>query len=263
MKKNWFKRKTYGWGWTFGTWESYVVIAVYIAVNVYIFRLIDLSSHSGSDTLINFVPRFLLLTVALYLVCYVKGEKPRWQWGKKIEDVDDVLLRGGVAVLATDTTYGIVGSALNERTINEIYRLRKRDLDKPLIVLISDMCDLKKFGIALTPKQKKMLQMVWPGPVSAILPCPHDKFSYLHRGRETLAFRLPKKESLRRLIREVGPLVAPSANPQGHPVAKNIQEARAYFGHHVDFYKDSGTIASSPSKLIDITGDAEKILRSS
>lgn len=239
-----------------------IVLLLYFALNIYVFRIVDLRQHSGSDTLINFAPRFLLLTVALCLVCWLKGERSRWQWGKRIEDVFDVLRRGGIAVLATDTTYGIVGSARKERTVSEIYRLRKRDLNKPLIVLIADISDLKKFGIVLTSKQNKMLHMVWPGPVSAILPCSHEKFSYLHRGIGTLAFRLPEKESLRRLIREVGPLVAPSANPQGHPVARTISEASAYFGHHVDFYQDSGTIVALPSKLIDITGDMEKVLRS-
>ena len=252
----------YGLGWTPATWQGWLVILFYAVGFIYFFRNVDAYSHSASDTLIGVVVPVVALTAILVVISWTTGERMRWQWGRRIEDVGDVLLRGGVAVLATDTTYGIVGSALKERTVNEIYRLRKRDLDKPLIVLIADMCDLKKFGITLTYKQKKMLQMVWPGPVSSILPCPHDKFSYLHRGRETLAFRLPKKESLRRLIREVGPLVAPSANPQGHSVAKNIQEARAYFGPNVDFYQDSGRVVASPSKLIDITGDAEKILRS-
>lgn len=283
MKKIWFKRKTYGWGWTFGTWESVVVMAIYIALNIYIFTVIDVDSHSGSDTLINFVPRFLLLTVALYFVCYIKGEKPRWQWaclprrprrrqGNPKNGLVEVLKRGGIAVMPTDTTYGIVGSALNEKTVNEIYRLRKRDLGKPFIVLIADRMDLKKFGVKPTSAQNAILNRVWPASiklaagkpraVSVILPCADEKFSYLHRGKNTLAFRLPEKESLRKLLRKVGPLVAPSANPQGHPVAKNISEARAYFGHHVDFYEDGGTIAASPSKLIDITDGTEKVIRS-
>jgi len=205
-------------------------------------------------------------------------------WSKKNdsgeEDIVEVLKRGGVAIIPTDTTYGIVGLALNEQAVHEIYRLRKRDLDKPFIILIADKKDLKKFGVKVTPAQEKILDRVWPacrppavaragdvrgagrpGAVSVILPCVDDKFAYLHRGKNTLAFRLPEKESVRRLIREVGPLVAPSANPQGHPVARTISEAKAYFGYHVDFYEDSGDVVASPSKLIDITGDMEKVLR--
>jgi len=279
MRKRWFKRKLYGWGWTFGTWESFVVIAFYGVANVFTFVAIDKHSHSGSDTLINFAPMFLMLTALLYLVCYWRGEKPRWQWGKRIESAEDVILRGGIVVMPTDTTYGIVGSALNERAVHEIYRLRKRDLNKPFIVLIADKRDLQKFGVVPTKEQNKVLNRVWPGPVSVILPCVHEKFAYLHRGKNTLAFRLPQKPNLRRLLRQTGPLVAPSANPQGLPIAKTLSEAHAYFGQQarpvrghegsqrvfdsngVDFYQDGGTITASPSHLIDITDGTEKVLR--
>ena len=47
-----------------------------------------------------------------------------------------VLKNGGIAVMPTDTTYGIVGLAQNERTVHEIYRLRKRDFDKPFFIFI-------------------------------------------------------------------------------------------------------------------------------
>ncbi|MES2088234.1 MAG: L-threonylcarbamoyladenylate synthase [Patescibacteria group bacterium] len=269
MKKIWFKRKKYGWGWTFGTWESYAVLALYVLLLVYIFRLVDLGSHSGSDTLLNFAPRFLLLTTALYLLCWLKGEKPEWsslrktqdKWGEEKKGLRDILRGGGVAVIPTDTTYGIVGSALNERTVNEIYRLRKRDLNKPFIVLIADKKDLKKFGVIPTEAQEKILRKVWPGPVSVILPCNSERFAYLHRGKNSLAFRVPVRHELQSLLGDAGPLVAPSANPQGHLVAKNISEARAYFGHHVDFYQDGGEVTASPSRLIDITDDTEKVLR--
>ena len=272
MKKFWFRRKWYGWGWYPATWQGWFIILLYFTVLVLMFRKIDVVSHSASDTLIGFVVPVLVLTAALVFAAWLTGEKPRWQWGKRTEDLSDVLLRDGVAVMPTDTTYGIVGSALNEKTVNEIYRLRKRDLNKPFIVLIADMKDLKKFGVTPTEAQEKILRKVWPatvkptagrpGPVSVILPCVSDRFAYLHRGQKTLAFRVPQKASLRSLLRQTGPLVAPSANPQGFPVAKTISEARAYFGHHVDFYQDGGAVSAPASRLIDITDGTEKVLRS-
>ncbi len=268
MKKIWFKRKLYGWGWTFGTWESYAVFVAYVFFLIYIFRTVDLSSHSGSDTLIGFTIPFLLTTILLLLICWWKGEKPRWQWAKRIEDSADVLARGGIVVMPTDTTYGLLGSALNERTVNEIYRLRKRDLNKPLIILISSISDLKMFGVTLTPTQREILDRVWSkdpkntyGPTSIVLPCKDEKFAYLHRGKNTMAFRLPAKKDLIEVLKYTGPLVAPSANPQGHSIAKNISEARAYFGHHIDFYEDGGQVVANPSRIIDITDGTEKILR--
>ena len=80
----------------------------------------------------------------LVVVSWLTGEEPHWQWGTRKVFLEDVLREGGTAVVATDTTYGIVGSALNEKTVNEIYRLRKRELDKPFIVLIEKKSDHNK-----------------------------------------------------------------------------------------------------------------------
>jgi L-threonylcarbamoyladenylate synthase len=261
MKKFWFKRKKYGWGWYPATFEGWFLDFIYIVLLTFIFSSIDKYSHSVSDTLIGIVVPMTALTCIFIIITWLKGEKLRWQWGKRVEDEADVILRDGVAVIATDTTYGIVGSALSERAVNELYRLRKRDLNKPFIVLIPNKRYLRKFGVIPTAEQNKILKKVWPGPVSVILPCTKEKFAYLHRGTKTLAFRVPAKRELQILLQQTGPLVAPSANPQGLPVAKSISEARAYFGHHVDFYKDGGEFLRYPSRLIDITDGTEKILR--
>ena len=61
------------------------------------------------------------------------------------------------------------------------------------------------------------------------------------------------------LLKETGPLVAPSANPEGEIPAKNIEEARKYFGNKVDFYIDEGKIISEPSTLVRIDEDEIKV----
>lgn len=261
MKKFWFKRKLYGWGWTPATWQGWLSTAVCIGLFALVFSRADSASHSASDTLIGVVAPSFVLALIFIALAWATGEEPRWQWGTRKVFLEDVLREGGVAVMPTDTTYGIVASALDEKAVHEVYRLRKRDLNKPFIILISDRTELRKFGVGLTPAQEKILAKVWPGSVSVVLPCADDTFSYLHRGGKTLAFRVPAKRELRALLRSTGPLVVPSANPQGHPVAKTIPEARAYFGHHVNFYQDGGTVTAAPSKLIDITDGTEKIIR--
>ncbi len=80
-QKLWFKAKRYGYGWYPSTWQGWFVMFVYIALLLYMFRNIDVVQHSGSDTLINFAPRVIVLTIVLLIVCYLKGEKPGWRWG--------------------------------------------------------------------------------------------------------------------------------------------------------------------------------------
>lgn len=171
------------------------------------------------------------------------------------------LKNGGVGLLATDTLYGLVGSAFSPIAVEKIYRLKKRASKKPLIVLISDWQDLEKFGVEVSGTDKKILEKYWPGPVSVILPTTVDYFTYLHRGTQTIAFRWPKDKRLLKILKETGPLVAPSANPEGLPPATTIAEAKKYFGDQVSFYQDGGTLAGVPSTLIKIQKGKVKFLR--
>lgn len=159
----------------------------------------------------------------------------------------------GVVVMPTDTIYGIVCSALDESLVNRIYDIRKRRPEKPCIILAGDIGELEKFSVNISPEQKQKLEEYWSknsSPVSVVLDCDDESFAYLHRGTKTLAFRIPANEGLRNLLLETGPLVAPSANPEGLPPAKNIEEARNYFGEAVDFYADGGEIEGKASRVI-------------
>lgn len=163
-----------------------------------------------------------------------------------------ILKTGGVGVLLTDTLYGLVGQALNKKAVTKIYDIKGRNNKKPLIILISSIKELNLFGIKVDIETQKILESYWPGPVSIILPCYLKKFEYLHRGTGTLAFRLPRKESLIEIIKRTGPLVAPSANPEGLPPAKNITEAKRYFGDTVDFYLAGGRSKGNPSTIVSL-----------
>ncbi len=162
------------------------------------------------------------------------------------------LKAGGIGVIPTDTIYGLVGSALDKKIVERIYKIRRRNPKKPMIILIGEFSDLKKFKINLSYTAKKIVSKYWPDKVSIILPCDRSQFKYLHRGTKMLALRLPKFKTLRILLKKTGPLVAPSANIEGWPPAKTIKEAQKYFGNKIDFYVDTGRLSSKPSKLFKI-----------
>ena len=155
----------------------------------------------------------------------------------------------------------MVGKALHVQSVERIYDLKGRDENKPFIILISKLQDLDTFLIDITDETRTKLEQIWPAQVSLVLPCPNDSLEYLHRGVKTLAIRMPDNQELLELINKIGPLVAPSANPEGQPPATTIKQAKEYFGDGVDFYVDGGEIESKPSTLIDFTQDEPVILR--
>ena len=163
-----------------------------------------------------------------------------------------ILLSGGIGVFPTDTIYGVLGSALKKETVERIYKLRKRELKKPMIILISSIDDLRMFGIDLNAKQKSVIAKLWPGKISIAFDCKSKKMSYLHRGTFSLALRLPKDENLVKILKKTGPLVATSANIAGEKPAETIDEAKKYFGKKVDFYVDYGKLKSMHSTLVKV-----------
>lgn len=178
-------------------------------------------------------------------------DKNIWNDNKLIK----IVKGDGVVVMPTDTIYGIVGKALSAFVVSRIYTIRKRALDKPCIILIGDINELEKFSISISDKQKQIFEQQHEGPLSIVLDCLDEKFTYLHRGTKTLAFRLPLQPGLRELLKETGPLIAPSANLEGFSPAQNIFEAKKYFGDSVDLYIDGGTIKGEPSKVIKLHKD--------
>ncbi len=174
--------------------------------------------------------------------------------------IEDILQQGGIGILATDTLYGIVGQALNRETVERIYGVKKRTPTKPFIIMVSDIKDLSLFHVDIDHTMQESIDKYWPGPVSIILTCDNPEFEYLHRGTNSLAFRMPAKPKLRELIAKTGPLVAPSANPEGLEPAQTIDHARAYFHDEVDFYEE-GLVNTKPSKIIKLTSDGEEVIR--
>lgn len=82
-KKLWFKAKDYGWGWQPSSWEGWLVLAIYIIFIIKVSLSIDQASRSGSGIPVNFFLLIFLSTAILIIVCYLKGEKPEWRWGRK------------------------------------------------------------------------------------------------------------------------------------------------------------------------------------
>lgn len=172
------------------------------------------------------------------------------------------LLKGGaIGAIPTDTIYGISCSALSRSAVERVYAIRGRERTKPFIILISSLDDLALFGIRPSPETHDILLSLWPAPVSVVLSCPGKKFSYLHRGTKTLAFRVPDNASLRTLLKKTGPLITTSANLAEEKPATTIAQAKKYFQGRIDFYVDVGKKSGSPSSIIRIGGDGITLLR--
>ena len=126
------------------------------------------------------------------------------------------LRAGGVAVLRTDTLYGVVARADNQASVERVYAIKTRTPTKSPIVLIGSIAQLfDSYDQATVDRLNKL----WPDKVSIILPSTAAP-QWLTRGNGSVAYRLPANADLRALLIKTGPLIAPSANPERQPPAR-------------------------------------------
>lgn len=165
--------------------------------------------------------------------------------------------QGEIAVIATDTVYGVVARAADTQAVARLYELKRRE-GKPGTLVAASVDQLVDIGV-----ERRYLTTaadLWPGAVSVIIPCGQSLF-YLHQGTDSLAVRIPDDSSLLGLLQQTGPLLTSSANQPGEPPATTIDEARAYFSDQVDWYEDGGFVNSEPSTVIKFVDDAIQIIR--
>jgi L-threonylcarbamoyladenylate synthase len=84
-----------------------------------------------------------------------------------------------------------------------------------------------------------------------------NEHDWVLRGGDTVAYRVVRDDFLKRVVQAVGPVIAPSANPEGLPPARTIEEAKAYFGDAVDVYIDGGEVPEDiqASRIIEVAAD--------
>ncbi|MCK9578151.1 L-threonylcarbamoyladenylate synthase [bacterium] len=182
------------------------------------------------------------------------------QLGKKeIDLMAKAYSSGKPIVIPTDTIYGITVPALDKKAVLNLYKLKKRDKEKPFIILVSSLRDIALFGVKLSKEEKKWLQIMWPGKITAIFRCNDTKFKYLYRNKKALSFRIPDDKWLIKAISKLGPLVAPSANIQGCEPSITIEEAFDYFKDKA-LYIDAGRLNKKPSTIVSFV-DGFKIIR--
>lgn len=168
-----------------------------------------------------------------------------------VKKIIDTLLAGGIVILRTDTIYGIVAAAVQKNAVERLYQVKQRDSDKQCIVLIADANSV--------PAHNELIEFYTEAserPTSIIVPV-SDEPEWITRGGKDVAYRMIQNGVLKQIIDAVGPLVAPSANPDSLPPARTIEQAREYFGDNVNLYVDGGEVAATtpPSHLIRINPD--------
>lgn len=135
-----------------------------------------------------------------------------------IKTACEILKKGGIVAVPTETVYGLAANCYDEDAVKKIFEAKGRPQDNPLIVHICDMEMLKDIAREIPEIALKCAQKFWPGPFTMILPKTEKIGDCISPNLDTVAIRLPDNKITAEIIRQSGlPLAAPSANRSGSP----------------------------------------------
>lgn len=142
-----------------------------------------------------------------------------------------LLCAGGVAIIPTDTVYGIAAHPACASAVARIRTIKGRPTGKPIALLASDAGAVTAFGATLPPAAQRLAAAYWPGALTLVLPC----------GGASEGFRVPDHDAARSLIAACGgTLRVTSANLSGAMPATSAVEALRDVGLEADLVIDGG-----------------------
>ncbi len=123
------------------------------------------------------------------------------------------LKNGEVVALPTETVYGLAADASNDEALRQIYAIKQRPMDNPLIVHIADASQVNNWASDFSPLAQKLAAAFWPGPFTLVLPAKPHVSLIVRGGQPTVALRVPNHPLTLQLLTQSGlALAAPSAN---------------------------------------------------
>ncbi len=173
------------------------------------------------------------------------------------------LKEGGIVAFPTETYYGLAVDPENEEALKRLFDVKRRDPDKAILVLISEMGQLSRLARDIPKQYRPLMRRYWPGPLTLIFPAHANLSSRLTCNTGTVGVRISSHPIAQTFCRAWGqPLTATSANISGKKPAESAAAVRKGLGDMVDFIIDGGqSPAGECSTIVGLQGDQLILIR--
>ena len=175
------------------------------------------------------------------------------------------LARGELAVIPTDTVYGIAADAFSAAAVQRLLDAKGRTRQSPPPVLVPNTQTLHALAEQVTPAVEQLVERFWPGALTLVMQAQPSLAWDLGETGGTVALRMPDHSLTLEILRETGPLAVSSANTTGDPAPTTASGAEAMLGESVSVYLDAGqsSDAGLASTIVDVRelGDGTGVIR--
>ena len=173
-------------------------------------------------------------------------------------------IRGGrLALIPTDTVYGLATNPYSEAPVRGLYRAKGRDDVQPTALVVADLDVLFECVPELTGRAGTIARALLPGAFTLVLPNPAHRFRWLTgTNPDSIGVRVPELAGPGgEVLAKVGAIAATSANLPGGPDPRTLEEVPAVLRVAADAIVDGGDLPGTPSTVIDFTGTDPVVLR--
>lgn len=178
-------------------------------------------------------------------------------------DCVEIIKRGGIVAVPTETVYGLAVNALDEAAVKAVYEVKGRPNIKPLSIMVKGADDIYKYCEDIPIQAMFLADKYFPGSLTIVLKSKDNIPSIVRAGGDTIGLRCPFQADTLKLLSLLDvPLAVPSANPSDLPEAKTVEEVRAYFDGKIDAVlctESSGH--GRPSTVMSLSETPYKIFR--
>ncbi|MFW2366931.1 MAG: L-threonylcarbamoyladenylate synthase [Desulforhopalus sp.] len=183
--------------------------------------------------------------------------------GASLDFAELTLRRGGVVAFPTETYYGLAVDPFNPDAVGKVFKLKKRDSAKPLMLLIENESQLSNLVEDIPPLYEPLIRKFWPGALTLIFTAASTVSSRVTGDSGTVGIRISSHPLALELVARMGqPITATSANISGLPPAKSASEVEEMFGSSLDYILDGGkTPAGLCSTIVGIKERSLTLLR--
>ena len=182
---------------------------------------------------------------------------------ENIDDAAELIKRGELVAVPTETVYGLAGNGLDAHAVEMIYDVKGRPQVKPLALMVPSADAMELYCEDVPQQAKTLAESFWPGPLSIVLKSKDIVPDIVRAGGDTVSLRCPKHDMTLELLKKSGlPLAAPSANPSGEESPKNAEKVMQYFDGKIAAVIDGGECGiGTESTIIDMSRTPYRILR--
>lgn len=182
---------------------------------------------------------------------------------QSLEEAKRLLQSGGLVAFPTETVYGLGANAFSDEAVKNIYKVKGRPSDNPLICHVHKDYDITKLVEITNDYAKKIADAFLPGPLTMVYKSKGVTTKFMSCGLDTLAIRIPKSEEAQEFLRFVDlPIAAPSANISKHVSPVTAEHVFDDFNGKIPLILDGGRCEGGiESTVLDVTGDKPVILR--